>query len=44
MNGAQITFRAGANQFAGTVNGNTIDGVLTGTGGTKTPVRATRSR
>jgi hypothetical protein len=43
LNGNQITFTAGASQFTGTVNGNTIEGVLT-TGGTKTNVTATRSR
>jgi hypothetical protein len=43
LNGNQITFTAGASQFTGTVNGSTIEGVLSA-GGTKTDVRATRAR
>jgi len=42
LNGPQITFTAGANQFSGTVNGDAIDGVMSG-GGAKTNVHATRS-
>jgi hypothetical protein len=43
LNGSQITFSAGNNQFSGSVNGNTIDGVMAA-GGSKTNVKATRSR
>jgi hypothetical protein len=41
LNGSQISFTAGGSSFAGTVNGNAIDGVMT-TGGAKTSVRATK--
>jgi hypothetical protein len=43
LEGSQISFTAGGNSFTGTVNGNTIDGVMT-SGGTKTTVRATKGR
>ena len=43
LDGSQISFTSGGNSFAGTVNGNTIEGVMT-SGGTKTNVRATKSR
>jgi Methyltransferase domain len=43
LNGSQITFSAGNNQFSGSVNGNTIEGVMAA-GGSKTNVKATRSR
>jgi hypothetical protein len=42
LNGNQITFTTGSGQFSGTVNGNTIDGVMT-SGGSKTNVHATKS-
>jgi precorrin-6B methylase 2 len=41
LNGDKISFTAGGSSFSGTVNGNTIDGVMTA-GGNKTNVRATK--
>ena len=42
MNGSQIAFTVGSGKFTGTVNGDTMDGVLT-SGSNKTTVRANRT-